>query len=333
MKRKIACGLLAIGMLVGLSGCNSSDYDPEKYIQLGTYKGVEVSKADVEPSEEAVQNEIDTVLERRGLRKEVTDRGAKEGDIVLCDYVGKIDGVAFDNGSAQNQEITIGQSGYIDGFTEGLLGVKSGDVKDADVTFPAEYPNNPDMAGKAAVFTFTVHKVTTVELPEITDELVKEISDVNTVAEYRQQIHDNLYQSSLETAVWKAIQDHWKVIDYPKAEVNRQYENIYNYYTNLAKQNQMELDTLLAQSNLTKDSLMDQAKEGVPEILAVKVIAKKEGLELTSQEYQDYVEEVASQYGFASPKEFEQANDKEIIQFNALRDKVLEFITSNAVIK
>ena len=177
------------------------DLNAEDYVTLGEYKGVEVTLDEPEVTDEYLDGYIEYVQQNNAVSTPVTDRAVEMGDVVNIDYVGKIDGVAFDGGSAQGSDLTIGSGQFIDGFEDGCIGMKVGETKDVEATFPDPYKNNPDLAGKVAVFTVTVNSISVEEIPELTDEYVQSLSleGCTNVEEYRAYVYDVLLEQQQES--------------------------------------------------------------------------------------------------------------------------------------
>ena len=221
-----------------LSGINVADY-----VTLGEYKGIEVSVDAPVVTDEYLDSYIDYVLQSNMVTTEITDRPVEEGDIVNIDYEGKIDGVAFDGGTAQGYDLTIGSGTFIDGFEDGLIGAETGETVDVNVTFPENYQGE-EVAGKDAVFTVTVNSISVETLPELTDEFVQGLDvGVNTVEEYRQYAYDLLmeeeqatHDSNAEIAVLEAVMAGSQIQDPPEDMTNRYYNRIIDnmtYYASL----------------------------------------------------------------------------------------------------
>ena len=187
-KWKIAGICLAAAVAVAASGCGkktetestaaesaaaeTEEYVAESSVKLGEYKGIAVTVTEASVTDEEVENQIQQVLNSKAEYREV-DRAAQTGDQVNIDYKGLLDGEAFEGGTAEGYDLTLGSGSFIDGFEDGLVGAVKGDQKDLNLTFPDPYPNNPDLAGKEVVFEVTVNAVKERSIPELTDEFVK----------------------------------------------------------------------------------------------------------------------------------------------------------------
>lgn len=279
------------------------DYDLSPYVTLPAYYQMKIDKASVTPTEKDLETQ-----RQNDFAGKVTDRAAKDGDTVVIDYVGKKDGVAFEGGTATNQSITIGKGGYIDGFEDGLIGVKPGETVDVDMTFPDPYPNNPDLAGVDVVFTMTVHYIKTdsTEVPKLTDELVKTFTDYKTVEEYEAGILAELSQTMLENVVWNKLMSESQFPRIPEIPYNRYRDDYINNYKTMADTYNMDFSSFLAQMGTTEAQFLATAKEyadnSVKADLIIYGIAKEKNLTPTEAdrkaELDRLFEEYAPQYNF-----------------------------------
>ena len=171
------------------------DYDVESLVKLGDYKGLTYTETDISVSDEEVESQINSTLTAHATPEQIKDRAVEEGDTVNIDYEGKIDGETFEGGTASGASLTTGSDSFIDGFEDGLIGVKPGEKKTLNLKFPDDYKTNPDLAGKAVVFDVTVNYIEGDDIvPELTDDFVKglSITDVSTVDEYRAYVKSQL---------------------------------------------------------------------------------------------------------------------------------------------
>ena len=186
--KKIRCiCLCAVLAAAVVSGCSKQESADKKTIpvELGEYKGVTYTPASTEVTDEDVDAQIQAMLDRYPTMNSV-DRAAQQGDTVNIDYVGKLDGVAFDGGSATGTDLELGSGMFIDGFEDGLVGASKGDKLNLDLTFPDPYTNNPDLAGKAVVFEVTVNDVKESIPAELNEEFVTSYTDYTTVDEFKE---------------------------------------------------------------------------------------------------------------------------------------------------
>ena len=347
MKKKLIVAVTGICMIAGaLSGCSSdtAEYD---YVSVSGYKGIEIDKVDVDTdiSDEDVENEINSVLEENATDKEVTGRAAQLGDTADINYVGKVDGQEFDGGSADNYPLELGSGSFIDGFEDSIVGHNVGETFDWNGKFPDDYQNT-DLAGKDVVFTITVHALTEPELPELTDDFVKTVSEESeTVEEYREEVRKNLeetaqenYDSELNSAVWEAVLEKAEVKGYPDGEVDRIYNTYLEQYQEMASYYNMEYDEFIQlYTEMTVDEFEEEAKEAAKDNIkqsqVAEVIAEKEGLTLTDEEYEKEFEKLAEDYGYEDVDDLKEVAGEETLKQLVLQPIVQEWLAENCVQK
>ena len=317
-----------------LSGINVADY-----VTLGEYKGVEVSVDAPVVTDEYLDSYIDYVLQSNMVTTEITDRPVEEGDIVNIDYEGKIDGVAFDGGTAQGYDLTIGSGTFIDGFEDGLIGAETGETVDVNVTFPENYQGE-EVAGKDAVFTVTVNSISVETLPELTDEFVQGLDvGVNTVEEYRQYAYDLLmeeeqatHDSNAEIAVLEAVMAGSQIQDPPEDMTNRYYNRIIDNMTYYASLYGYDLETFLSMQGTSEDAIRESAAQAGQEIIVMQAIADAEGLSVTDEELDAEIETNAGSLGYDDVEEYRASLDVEGYREYMMSEKVLNFLLENAVV-
>ena len=317
-----------------LSGINVADY-----VTLGEYKGIEVSVDAPVVTDEYLDSYIDYVLQSNMVTTEITDRPVEEGDIVNIDYEGKIDGVAFDCGTAQGYDLTIGSGTFIDGFEDGLIGAETGETVDVNVTFPENYQGE-EVAGKDAVFTVTVNSISVETLPELTDEFVQGLDvGVNTVEEYRQYAYDLLmeeeqatHDSNAEIAVLEAVMAGSQIQDPPEDMTNRYYNRIIDNMTYYASLYGYDLETFLSMQGTSEDAIRESAAQAGQEIIVMQAIADAEGLSVTDEELDAEIETNAGSLGYDDVEEYRASLDVEGYREYMMSEKVLNFLLENAVV-
>ena len=317
-----------------LSGINVADY-----VTLGEYKGIEVSVDAPVVTDEYLDSYIDYVLQSNMVTTEITDRPVEEGDIVNIDYEGKIDGVAFDGGTAQGYDLTIGSGTFIDGFEDGLIGAETGETVDVNVTFPENYQGE-EVAGKDAVFTVTVNSISVETLPELTDEFVQGLDvGVNTVEEYRQYAYDLLmeeeqatHDSNAEIAVLEAVMAGSQIQDPPEDMTNRYYNRIIDNMTYYASLYGYDLETFLSMQGTSEDAIRESAAQAGQEIIVMQAIADAEGLSVTDEELDAEIETNAGSLGYDDVEEYRASLDVEGYREYMMSEKVLDFLLENAVV-
>lgn len=325
--------------------------DFSKYVELGEYKGIELTKLSDEVSDELVETRIQYNLNQTGDREQIKTGTVKEGDTVNIAYEGKKDGVAFDGGTADSYDLTIGSGTFIDGFEDGLIGKKVGETVDLNLTFPKDYTSE-ELAGQDVVFTVTIHYICgDVITPELNDAWVAENSQngSKTVEEYRQEVRSGLEkskkennQSELENAILTVLVNNSKISDYPKERVEEYKSQVDDSLEQSAKQYGMTKEDFIKGSyqmelEQYEEYLEQLAKDAVAQEMIVNLIAKKENISYTDEEFDQKVEEIAKQCGFTDADQFiEQFGQEKIdaeIPKALLYDKVIAFVADNAVYK
>lgn len=321
------------------------DYDAEECVTLPEYKGVEV---DCTVSEEEIQNEIDSFLSQNASENKIKKGKCKEGDTVNIDFVGKIDGEAFDNGSATDQTITLGSSGYIPGFDDGIIGMKVGQTKDIDVTFPEDYGKD-ELNGKAAVFTITLNYISESEVPELTDKLVAERTEQKTVDEYKASVKEKLAKEKKEDlgqTAYGQVEEKVEVKKYPESLVAVCKGQLDAYYKYTAKQygysDFNEFLTAMQMDEATYNESLQKAAESIAKTqLTTEAIAAKENITVTQDEVKAEIAKVSEQAGQGEDQlkqSFEELYGEAITiekyyETTLLTNKVVDFVGENAKIK
>ncbi len=318
------------------------DYTASDYVTLGQYKGLTVTREPFEVTEEEIDAEIQDELRNSDALETVTEGVVQEGDIANIDYEGKRDGVAFDGGTAEGFDLTIGSHEFIDGFEDGLIGVAVGDTVDLPLTFPENYGN--DLAGADVVFTVTVNEIKRV--PELTDEVAGTVTDgeYNDVASYRESVRAQLTatkEQDTETAVMAdlmtQIANTCEITGYPQEMIDYNVALMEQYYRSIAQMYSMEFEDFLSTYlEMTPETFQSEAvlacQEMMQQELYLKAIAEAEGIELTDEEYTAGTERYAQQYGYETAEELIAANDEKEIRVSLLLDKVYDFLMENTTI-
>lgn len=275
-------------------------------ITLGQYKGLTVEKTKVKAVKTAdVDEEIAKLQERNARFVEVTDRAVQDGDQVNLDYCGKVDGVAFDGGTAQKQTLTIGSHTFIEGFEEQLVGMNVGETKDINVTFPADY-HAENLKGKPAVFTVTINEITVKELPAVDDEFAKDVSEFSTIKELKDDIKksladknakeaENADESKLVEAVVAATP-----IEIPAEMIEEQIDQYVEDFSYQLRYQGLNIDDYLKYTNTSMEDLRkqhkDRAEKAVHTRLVFEEIVKAEKIKSTKKEVDakiaDYAEKM-----------------------------------------
>lgn len=315
------------------------------FVELGEYLGVEVSVEAPYVSDEDVENAIQSSLVNHKEKNEITGRAVQDGDVADISYVGKKDGEAFDGGTADNYELTIGSNSFIDGFEDGVIGMEIGETKDLNLTFPENY-GNADLAGAEVVFTVTVNKIYEEVIPEFTDEFVKslEIDDVVTTDDYRQFVYDALFDSAqaqydmnLESAVLDAVFQNTTIKAEPEAMAERYYDRLVANMSYQAGMYGFNLETFMfyfygMTAEDYEEDMKASAKEASEQILMMQAIAEKEGLTVSDEEVEADIAEKATMYGYESADAYKEDMGDEVKGYREylMSNKVTEFLVKNA---
>ncbi|SCJ71181.1 Trigger factor [uncultured Eubacterium sp.] len=312
-KRFFSIGLISVLCLTSLfllSGCGSKlyDYDLSEYVKLGDYKGLEYKKVSVSVSEDEVQDKIKTNLEEKAETKAIKSGTVKDGDTIDISYEGKVDGKTFDGGSADNQTITIGQSQFIDGFTDGLIGKEIGSKVKLNLTFPKDY-SKEDLQGKDVVFEVTINSKQVEEVPEYDVAFVKKNSKYDNLKDYEKSVKEDLLKEKKAKAetetkqkLWETIVDKSEVKKYPEEELKTTEENLTKSFKQTAENYGYEWEDYLKAVGYTdkefKKTVKKYAKEKVKQDMVCYYVAEKEGLEVTDDEYEDYMKNLMETSGY-----------------------------------
>ena len=274
--------------------------------KLEGYKGLEIVKA-VEPvTDEEIDNEIKTIRERQSRETEVEDDTAAEmGDVAKIDFEGFIDGVAFEGGKGENYSLKLGSGSFIPGFEEQVAGHKIGDEFDVNVPFPADY-DAAELAGKDACFKCRVNAITKIELPALDDDFAKDVSEFDTLDEYKADIkakiekrHENAAEAEFEEKIIDALIEKLEA-EIPEAMFAAETENFVRDYDNRLRQSGLDLKTYFQYTGLDLDKLREQmrpqAEKQVKARLALETVAKAEAIEVTEEELNAEYELIATTY-------------------------------------
>ena len=347
-KQKIGAIILAGVMVMGMTGCGNSKASAyNKYVTLGEYKGIEYTKTVKEVTDSDVQAELDSFVQRNSEKKEITDRAVEEGDIVNIDFVGTMNGEEFENGTSEGYTLTIGSGSLIDGFEEGLIGHNIGDEVSLDLTFPDPYPNSPDKAGQPVNFKVTINSISVEEVPELTDSLVSENTDYDTIDAYKKSIEEDLKENNENEAqqqaqndVFNKVLENCSISGYDEEEskklVDEQFEQFkqtaasyesYGYtYEQVLSLNGYDSEEAL------KDGIAEYVKNYLEQKMVIQCIADKEGIKVSKDEVDEKVKEYMDTYGVESEEEVYNYLGEDYFDMYLLSDKVINFLMDNAVL-
>lgn len=372
MKKKWITGVLTLGLAAILVGCGTNtnntgnenntentgteetaeatealyltEISAEEYVTLGEYKGLEFTAEKKEITEDMVEQYISFLLMQQSEVQPVIDRDTVEtGDVANIDYVGTKDGVAFDGGTAEGFDLTIGSGQFIPGFEEGLVGVKVGETVDLNLAFPENY-HMPDLAGAEVVFTVTVNSISANKTPELTDEWVKSqnLEEAATAAEYREFVRTFLETQAQDTynydvqieLIKKAMEN--ATIQEPPMELQARYKDIAKSQAeSQATYYGVDLETFVSTSfgvtlEQFEEELAAGALETAKQALVCKRITEVENLTVTDEDMNQKIEENYAGWGYPSVDAFKEVVDLEEYRDSLLIDKALQFLVENA---
>ncbi|MEF2771634.1 MAG: trigger factor [Blautia caecimuris] len=292
-------------------------------VTLGEYKGVEVPKSETEVTDEDIDAEIKKEQEKNSRTVTVEDGGAENGDITTIDFEGFVDGVAFEGGKGTDYPLTLGSGSFIPGFEDQLVGAKAGDHVEVNVTFPEEY-QAAELAGKAAVFQCDVKKVETKELPELDDDFAQDVSEFDTLAEYREDVKKNLTEKKEKearaakenAAVDKAIEN--AEMEIPDAMINTQVRQMMNDFASRMQSQGLTMEQYFQFTGMTAEKMQEemkpQALKRIQTRLVLEKIAETENIEVSEDEVNEEIGKMAEMYKMEADKLKELLGDRELEQ-------------------
>ena len=290
---------------------------------LGEYKGIEVEKADVEVTDAEIEEELHKEQDKNSRMVTVEDRPAELQDTVTLDFEGFIDGEAFQGGKGENQTLTLGSGMFIPGFEEQLVGVRAGESTEIHVTFPEDY-GNADLEGKEATFRCEIHKVEKKELPELDDDFAMDVSEFDTLEEYRADIRKNLLEEKeaaarrrkADEAIKKVVEN--AQMDIPQAMIDTQQEQQKEDFAGRLRSQGMGLEQYLAIARITMGELDKQLEERAIESIQSRLVLEKivevEGIKPTQEQLDAELKKTADMYQMEMEKIKEMIGDFEMEQ-------------------
>lgn len=371
MKRKYVLFCLAV-FLLGLTACGSngsedngtdtekesaeestensdgiSGYDPVLYedltstlVSLGPYKGLEAHRAVEAVTDEDVQAEVDAI-KKEYSQLETVDRPAREGDVVVIDFTGYVDGETSDSLQGTEYSLELGSGEMVPGFEDQLIGAVADETREIALTFPEDYYE--EVAGKDATFEVYVHEVQEYVLDDWSDEFVQENLDYNSIADLESSIRDSLEQTAEEEAESNLQYDlvaaflegcEFEIQD---ADVEAYIDQMMSEYETYAAMYSMELDEFLEQAlGVTEEQLREAFRETanfrVQMTLAFHQVAEEEGITVSEEEYQEQLQSLADQYGYEDTADIEAVYSRDMIEEQMIQERVIDLIEENAVI-
>ena len=313
-------------------------------VKLGEYKGIKVPKIDYNVSDEDVDKDIEAMRTRNARLVSVDDRAVEKGDIAVIDFEGFVDGEAFEGGKGENYELEIGSDTFIPGFEEQLIGANTDDLVDVNVKFPEEY-HAEELKGKDALFKVKINEIKVRELPELDDDFASEVSEFDTLAELKEDTRKKLEEKAKEkaetetqnAAVEKAVEN--AEFDVPEAMVEAQIDNMIRDFSTRLSYQGMNLDMYLQYTGQTIDDMKEayrvQAKKQVDGGLVLDAIAKAEGIEISPEELELHLVDMAKKYNMELDKLKELISEAEMdgIKKEMVLAKTIEMLANNAVVE
>ena len=311
-------------------------------VTLGEYKGLEVPKADLTVTEEEIEAELKKEQEKNGRTIDVEDRPSQMGDTVTIDFEGSVDGVPFEGGAGKDYPLTLGSNTFIPGFEEQLAGVKLEEEVDVNVTFPEDY-NAEELKGKAAVFKCTIHKIETKELPELDDDFAKDVSEFDTLDEYKADVKANLEKkkeadakrAKEDAAVEKAVAN--ASMEIPDAMVKSQAAQMVDNFVRRLQAQGMSMEQYMQYTGQTLEQMQDQMKpqatKQIQTRLVLEKVAEVENIEASEEKIDGEIQEMAKMYNMEADKLKELLGDfeKEQMKKDLAVQEAVTFLADHAV--
>lgn len=308
---------------------------------IGGYKGIEVTREPVVVTEGDINGELERVQERNSRIITVEGRPAQSGDIAVIDFDGYVDGKQFDGGKAENYELTLGAGQFIPGFEDQVAGHSAGEEFDINVTFPEDY-HAEELKGKEAVFKIVLHELKMKELPEVDDEFVKDVSEFDTLDEYKKDIEKKLLErrekvadADVENQLIDAVIEKVQA-EIPDEMVEIEVDEIINAFAQRLQSQGLKLETYLQYTNMTTDDLRAQYKPRADRQVKVRLglekIAQLEGIKPTEEECEEELKRLSEAYGMPLENVKGLVN-MDMVSADLANQKAIEFVRANAVVK
>ena len=313
-------------------------------VELGEYKGVEVTKADAEVTDADVEEELKKVQDQNSRTVSVEDRAVKDGDMTVIDFEGFIDGEAFEGGKGENYPLTIGSHSFIDTFEEQMIGMNIGEEKELNVTFPEDY-HAENLKGKPATFKVTVKEIKEKQLPELDDDFAQDVSDFDTLAEYKDDLKKKIAErKESEAKAKKESEAIEKVVeaakmDIPQAMIDTQVNRMLEDFAMRLQQQGLSVEQYFQYTGMTADKIMEEmnpeAVKRIKNSLVLEAVAKAENIEVSEEEFEAELQKMADMYKMEIEKikEFMQDAEAKQMKDDIAIQKAVELIVSSAVEK
>ena len=313
-------------------------------VKLVKYKGIEVEKVDYTVTDEEVDKELEAARQRNARLISVDDRAVEKGDTAVIDFEGFVDGVAFEGGKGENYDLEIGSNTFIPGFEDQLVGAKIDDLVDVNVTFPEDY-HAEELKGKDALFKVKINEIKVRELPELDDDFASEVSEFDTLAEYKADVRAKLEEKAKEKAegeiqnavVEKAVEN--AEFDIPEAMIEYQTEKAINDMAQNLSYQGLSLDMYMKYTGQTLDTLKEsyheQSVKTVSAGLVIDAISAAEAIEVSPEEVELNLVDMSKKYNMELDKLKELISEPELdsIKKDMIFAKTIEMLTNNAIVK
>jgi len=313
-------------------------------VELGQYKGLEVSKSDVEVAETDIEEELKKVQEQNSRIVTVEDRAVQDGDMTVIDFEGFVDGVAFDGGKGENHPLTIGSHSFIDNFEEQLIGMNIGEEREIHVTFPEDY-HAENLKGKPAMFKVKVNEIKEKILPDLDDDFASDVSDFDTLEEYKEELKNTIRERKESDAITKkqneavdrAVEN--ASMDIPQPMIDMQVQRMVEDFSQRLQQQGLTLEQYFQYTGLTPERILGdmrpEAEKRIKNSLVLAAIAKAENIEISEDEYEEELKNMADTYHLEVEKIKEITGEvqAEQIKEDMKIQKAVELITNAAVEK
>ena len=310
-------------------------------VVLGEYKGIEVTKAEAAVTDEDVEKELEADREKNGRLISVEDRPVQDGDQTVIDFKGFIDGKAFEGGEGEDYELTIGSHSFIDTFEEQLIGKKIGEACEVLVTFPEAY-HAPDLAGKPARFEVTVKEIRVTELPELNDEFASEVSDFETLAEYKDDIRAKLQERKERQAattnennvIEKVVEN--AQMELPQPMIDTQARGMVEDYARNLRRQGLNFNDYMKYTGMTVEKIMEQmapqAEKRIRTRLVLEKVAEVENIQISDEAVDQEIEKMAASYKMDPARMKENMGEREIEQLkeDLMVQEAVDFLVSEA---
>ena len=311
-------------------------------VTLGDYKGIELKKVEYNVTDKDVEHELEHIAEHNARLVAVEDRPVEKGDTVVIDFEGFVDGKAFEGGKAENHELEIGSGKFIPGFEDQIVGMKIDEDRDIKVTFPEEYPAK-ELEGKEATFKIKLHEIKKKELPEINDEFAKDASEFDTLEDWKKSIREKQEKANeskakfeMEDAAIETVCKNAKV-DIPSGMIETQLDNMEKDISSRLNYQGMNLDQYLQMIGKTKKEFRDenkeQAEKQVKTSLVLEAIMKDAKVEVTKEEIDAKIKEMAEMYGQKEEEVKQNPELRRYVEESLKSEKTIHYIVDNAKIK